>query len=365
MDMPTSIQEWRLRLTMVQLGLENYGVDYEDPLTEYDSTEGLNTWSLFSGVGGMDVGFKQAGYNIKFANEVDPNQAKTHAMNFPGTMLSTDSIHLLSTDELVAKLGLPDVIVGGFPCVTYSKYAALHGTRHSDAKPKRDYTKYAKEGGDLFLHYRRFVADTQPKAFVVENVTDLLGCSIIMEAMKNTPCPIRGGRLGRYYTFTYGKLNTKDFGIAQKRERMFLVGINKDAGKPALRKKPLTMTHTVGKILEENPDVAPLNGDEVPNYIQNRINGKYRDKPSVKEIGRDVIGNTCLAHYASDQSTTMVKREDGTLTPYSVREYARLQGFPDDFKFENEKHSYRGIGNAVSVPVARAVAEAIRPLIVA
>ena len=85
----------------------------------------------------------------------------------------------------------------------------------------------------------------------------------------------------------------------------------------------------------------------------------------MKEIGRDVIGNTCLAHYASDQSTTMVKREDGTLTPYSVREYARLQGFPDDFKFENEKHSYRGIGNAVSVPVARAVAEAIRPLIVA
>ncbi len=349
---------------MVQLGLEEYGVENDTPLNEYEKTEGLNTWSLFAGIGGMDKGFEQAGYDIKFANEVDPNQAKTHAMNFPGTKLSTDSIHMLSTDELVAKLGLPDVIVGGFPCITYSKLAALHGTRHSDSKPKRNYNQYAQKGVDLFLHYRRFVADTQPKAFVVENVTDLLGCSIIMETLKNTPCPVRGGRLGRYYTFTYGKLNTTDFGIAQRRERMFLVGINKEAAKPTLRKRPLTMTHTVGKILEENPDVAPLNGEELPNYIQNRIDGVYRDKPSVKEIGREVIGNTCLAHYASDQSTTMVMREDGTLTPYSVREYANMQGFPDDFKFENAKHSYRGIGNAVSVPVAKAVAEAIRPLIV-
>lgn len=328
-----------------------------------NAQNGPNTWSLFSGIGGMDLGFMQAGFNIRLANEVDPNQAATHKANFADTTLLEDSIHLLSTDDLVDRFGLPDVIIGGFPCVTYSKAAAMRGKRHSDAKPKRDYSVYAEEGGDLFLHYRRFVADTQPQAFVVENVTDLRGCRIIMETLRNTPCPKQGGRLGRYYTFTYGCVNTKDFGIAQNRTRMFVIGVNKAVPKPLLQRKPLEHTHTVGSLLEEEPDVAPLNGDTIPNYIHKRINGGYRDRPSIKEIGEDVIGNTCIAHYAKDQGTTMVEREDGTLTPYSIREYANLQGFPADFVLSDKKHAYRGIGNAVSVPVAEAVATAILPLL--
>lgn len=310
------------------------------------------------------MGFEQAGYNIQLANEVDPNQAATHRMNFPHTHLVNESIHMVSTNDLVERFGLPDVVIGGFPCVTYSKIAALHGTRHSDIMPKTNYNKYASKGGELFLHYRRVVADTQPKAFVVENVTDLAGCRIIMETLQNTPCPNRGGRLGRYYTFVYGTVDTQDFGIAQRRKRMFVIGLNKEANRPILRTRPLQHTHTVGSLLEENPDVPPFNGAEIPGYMQNRIDGVYRDKPSVKEVSPDVVGNTCVAHYATDQSTTMVLREDGTLTPYSIREYANLQGFPSSFELLNEKHSYRGIGNAVSVPVARAVGEAIMPLLV-
>ncbi len=323
-----------------------------------------NTWSLFSGIGGMDLGFEQAGFNIQLANEVDPNQAATHRANFPNTTLIEDSIHLLSTDNLVDRFGLPDVIVGGFPCVTYSKAAAIGGKRHSTKNPKRNYQKYAEEGGELFLHFRRFVADTQPQVFVVENVTDLRGCQIVMETLRNTPCPQRGGRLGRYYTFVYGFLNTIDFGIAQNRVRMFVVGVNKEVDKPRLMKTSIQHTHTVGSLLEENPDVAPFNGKVLPNYIHNRISGAYRDRPSIKQIGADVIGNTCMAHYAKDQGTTMVERECGTLTPYSIREYANLQGLPQNFVLSDKKHAYRGIGNAVSVPVAKALAEAIRPLIV-
>ena len=328
-----------------------------------NAQNGPNTWSLFSGIGGMDLGFQQAGFNIQLANEVDSNQAATHKVNFPETTLLEDSIHLLSTDDLVDRFGLPDVIVGGFPCVTYSKAAAIGGKRHSDAKPKRNYSVYAEQGGDLFLHYRRFVADTQPQVFVVENVTDLVGCRIIMETLKNTPCPNQGGRLGRYYTFVYGYVNTKDFGIAQSRVRMFVIGVNKQVNKPLLRKRPLEHTHTVGSLLEEEPDVAPLNGKEMPNYNLSRINGTYRDRPSVKKIGDDVIGNTCLAHYAKDQGTTMVEREDGSLTPYSIREYANLQGFPADFVLSDKKYAYRGIGNAVSVPVAEAIGMAILPFV--
>ncbi len=319
--------------------------------------------SFFTGIGGMDQGFKDAGFTTLWANEVDPHQASIYRENFPEVPMIEESIHLLSTDELMDKYGIPDVIHGGFPCVTYSKASAIHGKRWSDKKPKVDYQKYAADGGDLFLHMRRMIGDMQPKAFLIENVTDLAGCKIVMETLKNTPCSISGRRLGRYYTFHYGLVNSMDFGLAQNRKRMFVLGVNHKVERPILEKKPLGMRHIVGEILEENPDVAPLNGKEMPQYIQNRIDGKYRDLPSVKQIGEDTIMNTCIAHYALDQSTTMVMRENGELTPYSIREYARAQGLNDKFILPNKKKTYAGIGNAVSVPVANAFARKIATLI--
>jgi DNA (cytosine-5)-methyltransferase 1 len=101
----------------------------------------------------------------------------------------------------------------------------------------------------------------------------------------------------------------------------------------------------------------------MPQYIINRLEGKYRQKTAIKPSSAEVIGNTCLAHYAGDQSTQMVLREDGEITPYSVREYANMQGFPPGFKLIDRKKTYRGIGNAVSVPVAKAVADALMPLL--
>jgi DNA (cytosine-5)-methyltransferase 1 len=342
----------------------------EEPWEDERSSDGYTVGSLFSGIGGMDLGFEQAGYEILWANEIDPHQAAIHKANFPDTHLIEESIHLLSTDDLMDRFGQVDVIVGGFPCVTYSKIAALHGTRHSTAKPQTVYGKYAERGGELFLHYRRFVGDMQPKAFVVENVCDLAGCQIVMETLKNTPCPAVGGKLGRYYNFVYGSVNTMDFGIAQRRKRMFVIGVNKDVQRPVLRKRPLIHTHTVGSLLEENPDetVWRNRDGEIPNYIRRRITGEpspktgkpYRDRPSVKEIGPNVMANTCMAHYAMDQSTTLVRRLDGRLTPYSVKEYGNIQGL-FDFLIPNERKSYRGIGNAVSVPVARTVGEALLP----
>jgi DNA (cytosine-5)-methyltransferase 1 len=328
----------------------------------WKSDRQLTTGSFFSGIGGMDLGFEQAGFKGLWANEVEPKHASVFKDNFDIPMIQ-DSIHMVSSDTLVDTYGRPDVLIGGFPCVTYSKAAAIGGKRHSDRKPKRNYRKYAEEGGELFLHMRRMIGDIQPKAFVIENVTDLAGCSIVMETLRNTPCTLTGKPLGKYYTFHYGMVNTRDFGIAQNRKRMFVIGIYRQVEKPILELKDMQMRHVVGEILEENPDVAPLNGQELPNYIKKRIDGGYRDKPSIKQIGKDVIGNTCIAHYGSDQSTTMVMREDGTLTPYSIREYGRMQGFPENFKFPEQKRSYEAIGNAVSVPVAKAVAEAIAPLI--
>jgi DNA (cytosine-5)-methyltransferase 1 len=321
--------------------------------------------SLFSGIGGMDLGFQQAGFDILWANEVDQSHAEVHRNNFPNIPMLETSIHMLSTDELIDKYGQPDVLFGGFPCTTYSRAADISGKRWTDAKPKRDYKMYAAEGGDLFLHMRRFIGDMQPKAFVIENVTELSGCRIIMETLKNTPCSITGERLGRYYTFHYGEVNTKDYGVAQNRKRMFVIGINHKVARPILEKKELIQRHIVGEILEEEPNYT-WDTERFPvvnNFVQSRIDGDYRDKPSIKEIGEGVIGNTCIAHYRKDRGTTVVRRADGTLMPYSPREYANLQGFPAEFQLSSGLKMYSGIGNAVSVPVGRAVAEAIAPLI--
>jgi DNA (cytosine-5)-methyltransferase 1 len=99
-------------------------------------------------------------------------------------------------------------------------------------------------------------------------------------------------------------------------------------------------------ILEKNPYI------EMPDYVLRRIEGKYRDLPIVVDPnGTNVLAPTCVAHYAKDLSTRLVldpKSKYG-MRPFSIREYARLQGFPDDYIFENKRSSYRLIGNAVPV----------------
>ena len=102
---------------------------------------------------------------------------------------------------------------------------------------------------------------------------------------------------------------------------------------------------TVGDILKDDPDV------HIPDYVQTRLDGEYRDKPIVVE--RDGIAPTCLAHYAKDRSTRFV--DDGKrVRPFSTREWARLQGFPDDYKINlSDRQIYSAVGDAVPVPMGR------------
>jgi DNA (cytosine-5)-methyltransferase 1 len=94
----------------------------------------------------------------------------------------------------------------------------------------------------------------------------------------------------------------------------------------------------------------------MPNYVISRINGKYRDKPIVvdpEDIG--ALAPTCVAHYSKDLGTRLVKdrKSKHGLRPFSIREYARLQGVPDDYYFTDERIAYSLIGNGVAVPKAR------------
>ena len=139
--------------------------------------------------------------------------------------------------------------------------------------------------------------------------------------------------------------------LPQERKHLILIGSKKpfsDIVYPDA--KPIRLKD----IVEKDADV------NIPDYALARLNGKYRDKPIISDPDADDIAPTCVAHYAKDVSTRMI--QDGKrVRPYTVREYARLQGFPDWYQFSGtDRDAYRQIGNAVAVPMGRWIGSQIQ-----
>ncbi|MFP5042450.1 DNA cytosine methyltransferase [Parasediminibacterium sp. JCM 36343] len=271
----------------------------------------------FSGCGGMELGILLA--NIDVIQSLDLDKQATDCMNankhyFGHTILNEDI-----KDKTVLNQPQTDIIIGTYPCTKYSPIADIHGTRTGD---------------DLFLHFFRHIALEMPEMYIIENVPGMRKFKVVMEAMTKLP---------NYYVNVFCPVDAANW-LPQKRQRLILFGT----------RKPFSFTEPTNNynkprlkdILENNPEV------EMPEYIINRIKGKYRDLPIVVDPSlANAVAPTCVAHYAKDLSTRLVKdtKSQYGVRPFSVREYARLQGFPDDFNFENKRSSYRLIGNAVPV----------------
>ncbi|MGV3530577.1 MAG: DNA cytosine methyltransferase [Flavisolibacter sp.] len=279
----------------------------------------------FSGCGGMELGFLQAGVNLIQSLDIDPDA--THCMKknshyFSHAVLTTDI-----KDKTVLEQPATDIIVGTYPCTKYSAIADIHGTRTGD---------------DLFLHFFRHIAIEKPEMYVVENVPGMKKFKVVMEAMT---------RLPDYYVHVFCPVDAANW-LPQRRKRLILIGTRKHfaiSAPDAVSKRP-----RLKDILEKNPEV------EMPDYVIRRINGQYRDLPIVVDADvPNAVAPTCVAHYAKDLSTRLVKdpKSKYGVRPFSIREYARLQGFPDDFHFENKRTSYKLIGNAVPVHMGRWVGE--------
>ena len=138
--------------------------------------------------------------------------------------------------------------------------------------------------------------------------------------------------------------------LPQERKRLILIGSKKPFTNFAY---PDSQPLRLKDIIEKDASI------DIPQYVYNRINGKYRDKPIVSDPDNDDLAPTCVAHYAKDKGTRLIK--DGKrIRPYTVREYARLQGFPDWFEFcGTDNDAYRQIGNAVAVPMGRWIGKQI------
>lgn len=273
--------------------------------------------SYFSGAGLMDLGLAQAGIDIVQTLEIDQHCVDTLRLNVDSEVKHMDIANILVNDQ-----DDTDMIIGTYPCNKYSPISDIHGTRTGD---------------DLYLHFFRHIALEQPEMYILENVPGMKKFAVTMEAMTKLP---------DYYVRVWCPVKT-EYWLPQRRDRLILIGTRKpfSFSDPTMS-KPVKLKDIIGS----HPEVTIEAG------ITNRLAGKYRDKPIITDPFDNGIAPTAVAHYAKDRSTRLVVDKSHKLgvRPYTVREYARLMGVPDDYKFAGpERQQYKQIGNGVPVPMAR------------
>jgi DNA (cytosine-5)-methyltransferase 1 len=273
------------------------------------------TKSYFSGAGLFDIGLNMAGIEIIESFELDADCCKVQERNFSHKVTQIDISQKLVKDDCET-----DVMVFTYPCTKYSAIADIHGTRTGD---------------ELFLHAFRHMAIALPEVYVIENVPGMKVFPVVMEAMTKLPS---------YYVTTFCPIKSETW-LPQRRDRLIIIG----SKKPFNWREPEKANRVKLKdIIENDPQIT------FPKAIENRMKGMYRDLPIISDPEKDDVAPTCVAHYAKDKSTRLIKDKLFPLgvRPYSVREYARLQGVPDSFEFNcSDTAAYRAIGNGVSVPV--------------
>lgn len=331
----------------------------------------MNVISLFSGCGGLDLGFERAGFDIPVANEFDPTIWDTFKANHPFTNLIEGDVRQI-TKEIIAQY-LPDDsevtgIIGGPPCQSWSEAGALRGINDSR--------------GQLFFDYIRILKEFKPKFFLAENVSGMLA-NRNSEAVQN----ILNLFSEAGYDVSLTLVNAKDYGVAQERKRVFYIGFRSDLN--ISFKFPHGSTEDDSKKLTLRDVIWDLQDSAVPagsrNYSNQEANNNneyftgayspiFMSRNRVKSWDEQAYtvqasGRQCQLHPQAPKmqkvETNKCKFVEGKEDLYrrlTIRECARIQGFPDDFKFiyKSTDDAYKMIGNAVPVNLAYEIAVAIK-----
>jgi DNA (cytosine-5)-methyltransferase 1 len=342
--------------------------------------QSLKYISLFSGVGGFDLALDRAGFQNVFCSEIDKYAVETYNENF-NHPVSGDITQIDASD-----IPTHDILVGGFPCQAFS----IAGHRKG----------FEETRGTLIFDVFRVLNHHKPKVFLLENVKGLLNhnkgktfsyiTTVLREIGYDVHCAV---------------LNSKDFGLPQNRERVFIVGFSDFVDYFTFSfPRPTGIKTSVNDILEENVDEKYFLSDETIKYHLKR---KEDNKAKGKGFGASFLTpsayttNTISARYGKDGSDALIKTgsvnnsQSGQIySPsglgvtlkalgggqgaktglYDVnsrvrrltpRECFRLQGFPDTFKLPcSDTQSYRQAGNSVSVPVIEAILKEIKHSII-
>jgi len=291
------------------------------------------------------MGFEQAGYEIVYSNDIDKRSCETYRANF-GEIDERD-IREVKAGELPNF----DVLLGGFPCQPFS----MIGKRDGLDDPR----------GQLFNEIVRILDVKKPKAFVLENVKNLVNHN-----RGETFKYIKGAleKAGGGYSISFEIINSKNFGIPQKRERTYIIGIKNGLASFVFPQKgKYARTKKLGDVLESGVAEKYYLTEK---YYKGLLNHKKRHNEKGSGFGcavldPDGISNTLVCgnmgrerNLIKDVPAQKNHRGIRRLTP---RECARLQGFPDSFKVPvSDTQAYKQFGNAVSVPVAKEIALALK-----
>ncbi len=320
----------------------------------------MNILSLFSGAGGMDLGFKNAGFNIVWANEYDSSIWETYEKNH-STPLDKRDIRKVPSEEIPEC----DGIIGGPPCQSWSEAGSLKGIEDSRGK--------------LFYEFIRILKDKQPKFFVAENVSGMLA-DIHKDAVQN----IIGNFEDAGYNIFINLLNAADYKVPQDRKRVFYIGFRKDFNIefewPEINDEKLTLKDIIWdlkdsaiKALDKNKsngDLCKIHNHEYMNggfstiYMsRNRVRSWDEQSFTIQAGGRHapIHPQAPKMLFIKKNIRIFVPEKEHLYRRLSVRECARIQTFSDDFKFyyTDIADGYKMIGNAVPVELASTIAKQI------
>ena len=325
--------------------------------------------SLFSGCGGLDKGFEDAGYKRVWANDFDPDAQAVFRLNLG----EIDGRHI--TQVLVEDIPECDIITAGFPCQPFSNAGNRRGVYD--------------ERGELYLECLRIIESKHPRAVLFENVKGLLSSK--HQSGKKLIDVIKSDLENLGYRVNYKVVNASDYGVPQNRERMILVGLREDVGKtfefPPVQedKSKLTLRNILDvppgtpnqdaywpyspqaqNMIEQIPEGGSWKSIPYeklsPRFQRIRDNMKRYHAPNFyRRFSRDEINGTITASAQPENCGITHPTQNRR---YTIREIARIQTFPDDFVFIDKTPKdivamYKVIGNAVPCHLAEVIASAI------
>lgn len=295
--------------------------------------------SLFSGAGGLDLGFKMAGHDIIWANDLYGDAVETYRANLGDHIVCEDIFAVKAED-------VPDcdIVIGGFPCQGFSV-----------ANTKRN---IADERNQLYKQLTRIISEKRPKFFLAENVKGIMSLGK-GEVLKMILADFTN--LG--YKVQAKLLNSADFGVPQLRQRVFIVGVRNDVNFTFDYPLP---THNsggtdglknwvgVGEALACIPD--PDKPNDLPNHEYSKYKLRFNGYLGHRTIDPEKPAPTVTAR-GDNKGGVVVLHHPNNQRRMSCRELATVQSFPLDYAFSGNRSSvYRQIGNAVPPLLAYAVA---------
>jgi len=299
--------------------------------------------SLFSGIGGIDLGFEQSGFGIAWANDFDAAACKTYRNNFPSTILIEDDVRNINP----CALSDIDVLVAGFPCQPFS----VMGYRRGFNDPR----------GNLLFEIARFIDVKRPKVVFLENVKNL------MEHDNGKTFLVIYNALAQFgYSVKYKVINATDVNIPQNRARIFIVAFRdiEDCDKfsfPQYTPLEATIDDVIDRSIKH--DDIYYYGSESRYFKE--LNAKIVDKTGIYRIDDSGIATrkweicpTLKANMGTYHDRVPIIRDDFGIRMLTPMECLAFQGYPKKYTFKGVslKSAYKQCGNTVCVPIIKSIA---------